>query len=32
MHTRQSNWFQYENIHQDLLHTPHPLFYLLDYL
>ena len=32
MHTKESNEFQYQNTHQDLLNMPHPLFYLVDYL
>ena len=32
IHTKQSNEFQYQNTHQDLLHMPHHLFYLVDYL
>ena len=29
--TKQSSEFQYQSTHQDLLHTPHILFYV-DYL
>ena len=32
MHTEQSNEFQYQSTHQDLLHIPHPLFSVADYL
>ena len=31
MHKTQSDEFQYENTHHDLLHMPHPLFYYVDY-
>ena len=26
-HKKQSNEFQYQSTHQDLLHKPHPLFH-----
>ena len=32
MHTKQSNEFQYQNTHQDLLPMLHPLFYHEGYL
>ena len=32
MHTKQSNEFQNQITHQDLLQTRQPLFYLADYL
>ena len=32
MHTKQSNEFQNQNTHQDLLHMLHPLFYMVEYL
>ena len=32
MNAMQSNEFQYRNIHQDLLHMPHPLFQQFYYL
>ena len=32
MNTKQSNEFQYQDTHQDLLYKPHPLFYQVDYL
>ena len=32
MHTKQSNELQNQNTHDDLLHMPYPLFYLIDYL
>ena len=32
MHKKQSNEFECQTTHQDLLHMPHPLFYQVDYL
>ena len=32
MHIKQSNEFQYQHIHRDLLHMAHSLFYQVNYL